>query len=198
MRIKAADHRPQARDALKRAMVRARTEGPVPEPVCSPCCPNYEARVGCHRRCEHAPVRLSSDPEAYPIEPRVAPLVFELKRLGVFDPCWSCEGHDHDHTPGALWKVPRVWFYADSVQHVRALSEALADLAIERRLSTPWRVVVTHSDDGNPATAFSLEPDAQPGAVLSRLQADLDVLAETVAERFRAACARLEALSSQG
>ena len=37
---------------------------------------------------------LSSDPERYPIEPGIVPLVFALRGLRVFEPCWSCEGHD--------------------------------------------------------------------------------------------------------
>ncbi len=49
---------------------------------------------------------LSSDPESHPLESRIAPLVYELKRLEVFDPCWSCAGHNG--TDGALWKIPRV------------------------------------------------------------------------------------------
>jgi len=52
----------------------------------------------------------------FPIESGIAPLVFELKRLGVFEPCWSCEGHNDPG--GNLWKIPRVWFYCDSVVQV--------------------------------------------------------------------------------
>ena len=94
-------------------------------PVCVDACPDYDLRAGCRRDCAKAPARLSSDPDRFPVEEKIAPLVFELKKLGVFFPCWSCEGHNDPS--GKLWKLPRVWFYADSVVHLRLLSDAIND-----------------------------------------------------------------------
>src|ERR1700678_3681924 len=76
-----------------------------------------------HRFCPAAPRRLSSEGEQSPVEPLVSPLVFELKKLGVFYPCWSCEGHTGQD--GKVRNIPRVWFYADSVVHVRGLADAI-------------------------------------------------------------------------
>jgi hypothetical protein len=119
---------------------------------------------------------LSSDPERYPLESRIAPLVFELKRLQVFQPCWSCEGHNRKD--GTLWKVPRVWFYAESVVHVRVLADAIKELALDGELNGAWQVVTTYSDDDNAETTFSLEPGtAESGPGLSELQQDLEVIA---------------------
>jgi len=126
---------------------------------------------------------LTSDPN-FPIETLIAPLAFELKRLGVFKPCWSCEGHN-DHA-GELWKIPRVWFYGDSVVHVRLLSDVLKELEIDGRLQTPWQVRLTFSDEDNPATTFSLEPETGSGPELSldALQEDVKVLTQYLVPAF--------------
>ncbi len=145
-------------------------------PVCSSDCP--AASPGrCTRRCPEIPRVMSTDPDRHPIEPRIAPLAFELKRLGVFHPCWSCEGHNNNQ--GHLWKVPRVWFYCASVVHVRILADAVRQLYSERELKAPWRVALTVSTQDNPDTAFSLEPDIDNLEIgLAALQSDVETLAE--------------------
>lgn len=181
-----------SRKAVKRDVRRARKLAPVPEPVCCADCPDYDAAIGCHRFCQAAPLRLSSDPTS-PVEPLIAPLTFELKRLGVFHPCWSCEGHDDE--AGRLWKLPRVWFYANSVVHIRALGEALDRLFTAQRIKARWRVVLTYSDPDNPDTTFSLEPEAAEGRRLADLQADARAIADGLDLHFRDACERLQALA---
>lgn len=126
------------------------------------------------------------------MEPLVAPLVFELKKLGVFYPCWSCEGHTD--AAGAVRTIPRVWFYADSVVHIRAPNEAIDRLYNERHLSARWQVVVTYSNAGNPDTTFSLQPEGATHDSLVGLQGDLRILAEKLERQFRQAC---DALSLQ-
>ena len=170
---------------------RARKLGPLPDPVCCPRCPDYQPSAGCHRHCAAARTRLSSEGERAPIEPLVAPLVFELKKLGVFHPCWSCEGHAN--AAGELWRVPNVWFYSDSVVHVRALGEAIGNLYAARQLSARWNLVVTYSDATNPDTTFGLEPDPTAMSSLSALQGDLGVMAGQVGHQFWRACDALEA-----
>ena len=49
-------------------------------PVCKPHCPKAVSRR-CSRLCPDIERMLSSDPEKYPLESRIAPLVYELKRL---------------------------------------------------------------------------------------------------------------------
>lgn len=148
--------------------------------VC-PHCGSTACQCLCSPACENAPRALSVDPNM-PIEPEIAPLVFEMKRLGLFTPCWSCEGHLG--TDGTLWKVPRVWFYCDSTTHLRLLADGLKAMEISRKLSTPWQVVVTFSDTDNPATTFSLEPavPAQGTADLSTLQRDVRTIALSLEE----------------
>ena len=170
---------------------RAHDIGPVPDPVCCAHCPDRDPSIGCHRDCPAAPRRLSSEGEYNPVEPRVAPLVFELKKLGVFYPCWSCEGHAD--LAGKPWKIPRVWFYADSVVHIRALSRGVDRLFNARRLSARWQIVLTHSDADNPDTTFSLEPEPPVDNALSELHSDLRVLAQELAQQFWFGCDALAA-----
>jgi hypothetical protein len=133
---------------------------------------------------------LSSEGDNSPVESLVAPLVFELKKLGVFHPCWSCEGHDDQS--GKLWKIPRVWFYADSVIHIRALANAIDTVFNSRRLSSRWKVVLTYSESDNPDTTFSLEPEAAgKDKNLRDLQNDLRVLSEGLEKQFWEACNQL-------
>ena len=144
-------------------------------PVCSPDCP-AASRARCSRRCPDIPRVMSSDPDRHPLEPGIAPLAFELKRLGVFDPCWSCEGHNDNQ--GKLWKVPRVWFYCASVVHVRVLADAMRQLHADRKTNAPWRVALTVSTQNNPDTAFSLEPDIDGRHVgLPALRRDVETIA---------------------
>jgi hypothetical protein len=156
-------------------------------------CADYDPAIGCRWNCHAAAQRLTSDP-ASPLEPAIVPLVFELKRLGVFCPCWSCEGHDD--AEGRLTKLPRVWFYAQSVVHVRVLAETIDGISAMRPLSAPWRVAVTYSDPDNPDTTFSLEPElGGEGGELSRLQDDARRIAEGLDPHFWIGCARLQRLA---
>jgi len=143
-----------------------------------PTCGATDCRCACARTCGNIPRALSSDPDTLPIETGIAPLVYEMNTLGVFRPCWSCEGHlDSD---GAFWKPPRVWFYCGSPVHVRLLSDTMEELRIRKVITVPWRVRVTFSDDDNPETTFSIKPETAHLArvELSDLQADIAAIAE--------------------
>ena len=146
------------------------------EPVCSPNCP-HTSPEHCSRHCPDIPRMISSDPENHPLESVIAPLVYELKRLEAFHPCWSCGGHNG--SDGKLWKIPRVWFYCESVVHLRVLADAVKELYLAEKLSVPWRVVLTFSDDDNADTTFSLEPNLDRECpLLPVLQRDVDTVAE--------------------
>ena len=192
MRIKPRDKSSDRKENLVLEVRRVHELGPIPDPVCSKNCPDYNPSIGCHRDCQAAPNQLSSEGFNSPVESLVAPLVFELKKLGAFYPCWSCEGHNDQS--GSLWKIPRVWFYADSVVHIRALADAVDSLFRARLLSTRWEIVLTYSDSDNPDTTFSLEPESAGKCEnLCDLQNDLRVLAEGLEKHFWRACDQLEA-----
>lgn len=134
----------------------------------------------CSRHCADVPGKLSSDPEKHPLEPLIAPLVYEIQRLKAFEPCWSCEGHNGPD--GALWKVPRVWFYCDSVHHLRALAGSIRQMELDRVLHATWQVVVVTLDRKDLEGCFSLEPVAADDATsLEQLQAD----SATIAARLK-------------
>lgn len=191
MRLELRNDGTDRKNLIAAEVRRAHELGPASEPVCCVCCPDYRPSAGCHRDCPAAARRLSSEGEDSPLEPLVAPLVFELKKLGVFHPCWSCEGHNDP--AGNVWKIPRVWFYSDSVVHVRALAEAIDRLHAARRLSARWQLVLTYSDAGNPDTTFSLEPEPAADKPLRSLQGDLRVMAEELSRQFWGACDALAA-----
>jgi hypothetical protein len=166
----------QLRNELGR-ILRSDSEGVA---VCAPDCPGASPER-CSRRCPDIPVTISSDPVKHPLEGRIAPLVYELKRLEAFHPCWSCEGHNGPD--GKLWKIPRVWFYCDSVAQLRVLADAVMELHLAETLSVPWRVVLTFSDEDNADTTFSLEPDLGPERpLLHALQRDIDTIADHLRE----------------
>lgn len=139
-------------------------------PVCSPDCTIYQDK-DCNKNCSDVAATISSD-KAYPVESGVAPLVFEMKRVSVFEPCWSCEGHLG--VDGGLWKLPMVWFYTRSPVYVRILSQALNEMLYNKTISNKWGVVVTHSNTDNLSTCFSLQPERGDVPLeLESLQSDL-------------------------
>ena len=147
--------------------------------VCTQC-GSTACQCPCSADCAEAARALSVEPDQYPIEPAILTLVFEMKRLGLFTPCWSCEGHlGRD---GSLWKQPRVWFYCNSTTHVRLLADGLKNLEIDKKLSTRWQVVVTFSEADNPTTAFSIEPALSSDSTmhLAALQRDVTVIARSL------------------
>lgn len=147
--------------------------------VC-PQCGSTACQCRCAPGCPEAPATLSSDPQAFPIEAAVVALVYEMRRFGMFQPCWSCEGHLDPQ--GELWKLPAVWFYCASLVHVRLLGAGLARLSANRTLKAKWQVVVTFSDPDNIETAFSLEPKqpVEAGIGLKELRADLAAIARAL------------------
>ena len=174
---------------LDAALAEGRVCGASCRTVCN-VCGRLDCRCMCQAVCPDAPRQLSSDPEAYPIEAGIAGLVLALKRLGIYQPCWSCEGHlGHD---GTLWKRPRVWFYCESVIHLRLLADVLQSPDLKRQLAGVWQVVTLPWVDGVADTAFSLEPDTTVDDLVA-LQRDTTLIAETLADRVFAHAAQFAA-----
>ncbi len=175
-------HQRQEHLTDERAALEAMTTSVIRQgPVCAPNCERATCQ-SCSRACPYIPQMLSSDPNTHPLEPKIAPLAFEIKKLGVFWPCWSCEGHNDQHNN--LLKTPAVWFYASSVIHLRVLGESIADMSYENRLSKPWQLRLCFSDSDNLSTTFSLEPVLNgPEATLCALQSDIARIAEEIETR---------------
>lgn len=137
----------------------------------------------CTFACPDAPAALTSDPEQYPIEPRILPLVFELNALKVVQPCWSCEGHNGLNTK--VEKLPSVWFYVDDIVYAELLNTYLIGSYARRVTQVPWIVTLS---PGPEDTAFSCRPDLwgpSSGATLKDLQDDAFALAKEVREQTR-------------
>lgn len=154
-----------------------------PCPGCVMPCAAHESLVcacGCGQDCPDAPRELSSDPERYPIEAAILPLVFELTALGIVQPCWSCEGHSSGDRPIA--KLPSVWFYADSPEYAVLVHRYLVGSYARRLTSTPWMVALTFGGDD---PAFTIRPDlwaAESDTTLESLQVDVVALARDLRE----------------
>ena len=162
---------------------------PCPDSVCGAACQIPDPR-NCSKSCPDIPNILSSDPEKFPLESRIAPLVYELKRLGVFEPCWSCEGHNKPD--GSFWKRPQVWFYAHSVVHLRVLANGIKEIHLREKLNVPWKIAVTFSDSNNAETTFSLRPRIDRDDItLIPLQNDVDAIASALHAQVRAEALKL-------
>jgi hypothetical protein len=134
----------------------------------------------CTPDCPAAAQSLSSEPESFPVETGILPLVFEMRKSELFQPCWSCEGHLR--TDGSLWKLPSVWFYCESFSVLRLLDSCIKNLEINGNISVRWQITISFSDPDNPETTFAIQPALQPGqdVSLQRLQADALVIATSL------------------
>ena len=172
-----------------------------PCPHCTipcPCSDSPTCTCGCSHDCEQAPYQMSSDPDRYPIEERIVPLVYEFYGLRICEPCWSCEGHGS--SDGALIKIPQVWFYTRSMLYPRLISEYLEDLLFKKLLAYPWHICITYSSTVNVDTAFSIEPQLNlvKEVQLERLQKDVAVIAADFIEAIRARAKRhMEVIDSK-
>lgn len=153
---------------------------------CDKACPDHASTTctcQCSFACPDAPTALTSDPERYPIEPRILPLVFELNALKVVQPCWSCEGHNG--ATEEVEKLPSVWFYADDIVYAELLNTYLIESYARRLTHVPWIVTLS---PGPEDTAFSCRPDIwgrSANATLKDLQSDAFALAKEVREQTR-------------
>lgn len=129
-------------------------------------------------------MNMTSDDD-FPIEGRIAPLVYAFHSLQQCPPCWSCEGHLG--LDGQINRLPAVWFYAGSQVFAGMIGDYVAALWVQRKLSCPWRVVVALTDPEGVEPAYSLEPDprGEQSISLDQLQADIAVLAAGLASDIR-------------
>lgn len=181
--LSSTDHDRQRHAEIKDAIAGRQIEGRICSINCTITCTECGAsacQCMCSAKCPEMPRVLSSDPDRHPIEQAVAPLVFAMKQITAFQPCWSCEGHLG--LDGKIWKIPRVWFYCQSMVSVRLLTDGLNSNVLTEKLHASWRIAVTFSEPDNAETTFSLEP-VQPldeAVKLPELQEDLSTIADTL------------------
>lgn len=145
-----------------------------------PSCGSTTCRCNCKPDCPQAPEALSSDPEKFPIEQGIVPLVFALNNMEIGAPCWSCEGHPSlDETPG---KLPQVWFYVRHMVYPDLLARYLWSLHFRELIGNRWKVAVV-STENNIDTTFAIAPDASDGPLnLAALRRDIRVIGERMSK----------------
>jgi hypothetical protein len=155
----------------------------------------------CSMDCPDAPRFLSSDPERYPIEPKVVPLVYAMSTLRQTPPCWSCEGHLTEQ--GGLVRLPQVWFYSATTIYPELISDYLHKLAFRKETTYAWVVSVCPHTESN-ATTFTLMPNQSIGSnaneeELRQMQNDLHTISYSLRDGvIQVAKKKLSKMNSQG
>lgn len=155
--------------------------GPESQPVCPGC---RQHLASCSAKCLDALSALSIDPERYPIEPSVMPLVFEMMATRVLETCWSCEGHMNEKNE--LWKIPQVCFYSPSEVYIKLIYQHLSELQQNKELNYQWHIVSTDFAQSNCLT-YSIQPKLNQSdeAHLGKLQMDLKTIAKNMSQRLK-------------
>lgn len=150
-----------------------------------PCSASPTCTCLCGPQCAHVPVKMSSEGDRYPIEPKIVALVFGFNCLRVCQSFWSCEGHQYPD--GSLQRVPQVWFYTRSLVYPRLIGDWLTRLYFQKRIANPWHICVSYSESSLD-TGFSIEPDLKmmTCVVLDELQRDVAVISEALVPDVRA------------
>ena len=169
---------------------------PCPEcAVACPCSGSSSCACACSPSCREARRQLSSEPEKFPIEAGIRPLVYALNTITGCQTIWSCEGHEGPD--GGLYRLPAVWFYPGGDGGGRPqllpllLSDHLAHLERAGKLSCRWQIRIG-SWSRQPVIAYGLEPHGHPDSPVSlkRLHNDIEVIASRLAHGLRQAAER--------
>lgn len=149
-----------------------------------PCRGSPSCACGCSPSCADAPRQMSSEPEAFPIEPRIAPLVYSFYALRVCRPCWSCEGH-YD-ARGELGRLPSVWFRTSAAVYPALIAECLWRLQYSDKTASSWRVAAVALGDPLDST-FSIEPEFRhaDAPALSLLHSDVAAISAALVGEMR-------------
>lgn len=161
----------------------------IQRPLTQPCpnCTN-PAQAGnpdvCNWQCAAAPRALSSEPDNHPIESNAVKIVFELRQLGLFEPCWSCEGHLDPS--GQIYRLPQVSFYCANPMYVVILHEHVDLLHYSKHLHAFWHIAMTSLGQKMGVT-YLLEPLLKEDTPISldELQEDLHHIGDNLAYRLK-------------
>ena len=158
---------------------------PCPNEI--PPCPGCNDHVisKCSGGCSEAHLALSTQPDEFPIEPNVVPLVFGLMSTRMTQTCWSCEGHMDSNNN--LIKLPTVSFYTSFPVYAQLLHKHVSKLKMDKKLVYPWHVVLTDYAQTWGQT-YSVVPDlnfVDKEIHLGRLQNDLKVIANDLQSNMK-------------
>lgn len=141
-----------------------------------PECGSASCLCNCGPDCEQAPLMMSSDPEKFPIEDGIVPLVYAIYDMEIGLPCWSCEGHEG--LDGKIGKLPQVWFYVLHQVYPDLLAKFLWQLQFSGHVQNQWNVTVV-SADNTTDTTFAIVPDTGGGTLdLENMRQDIKVIGE--------------------
>jgi len=139
-----------------------------------PECGSTSCLCNCGPDCKQAPQMLSSDPEKFPIEEGIVPLVYALSDMEIGLPCWSCEGHEG--LDGKIGKLPQVWFYVLHQAYPDVLAKFLWQLHFNGHIQNQWGVTVISADNSTDTT-FAIVPDTNGGTLdLDKLRQDIRII----------------------
>ncbi len=132
----------------------------------------------CSAQCPMAHKQMSSDPDRYPIESGIVPLVYAFYSMRLMMPCWSCEGHS-DNT-GTVFKTPKLWFYSTNEFYAKLVAQYVSALKGEQKITNHWSVRILPFSQSMFTTTYSLEPqDVTPDCTnLLSLQNDINAISK--------------------
>lgn len=159
-----------------------------PCPGCElPCPTTGSVTCACHcdRNCPHAPLAMSSEPDEFPVEPGIVPLVFALYSLRQAEPCWSCEGHTKED--GSFWRLPQAWFYCRSQVLPRIIADSISQLRSQGVTEATWILNVTYAAEESLDPVFAIRPDLSLSEPydLRTLRRDVEGLADGLLDSVR-------------
>lgn len=187
MKIRDDSFRVERKDEIKTALIELVNQ---PSDKDERPCPGCRFSVGaehsltstkhCSFHCPNAAAQMSSDPERYPIEAGIVPLVYAFYTLRVMMPCWSCEGHTDQN--GSLFKTPKLWFYTLNEFYPKLVAQTLSTLKAENKITHHWQVILLPFSQSMFTTTYSLEPqniNANMTNIMT-LHQDIRVIAENL------------------
>lgn len=118
--------------------------------------PSVTSTKNCSCRCPYAPQMMSSDPDKYPIESNIVPIVYALFTMRQMMPCWSCEGHIDNK--GNIIKLPKIWFYSVSEFYPKMVASYLSDLKGKHITKNEWMVSILPFSQSMFTVTYSIEP----------------------------------------
>ncbi|MEW6989683.1 hypothetical protein AADZ91_03250 [Colwelliaceae bacterium 6441] len=144
--------------------------------------PSITSTAHCSIDCAEAGRKMSSDPNKFPIEEHVVPIVYAIYTLRLLMPCWSCEGHENDNDE--LIKVPKIWFYSVSPFYAKLIAQSLSTIKYKNKLHFEWSIKVLPFSQSMFTLTYSMEPEisTKETFVLKNLHHDMRVIGENLRE----------------
>lgn len=141
---------------------------------------SFKTTKFCSYRCPIAPKQMSSDPDRYPIEGAIVPLVYAFYTLKSLMPCWSCGGHINNL--GQVIKAPKVWFYSSADFYPKLIAQYVNQLHGEHTIMNNWSVRILPYSQSMFTLTYSLEPLNQnlENMNLDSLHQDIITIAQTL------------------